>query len=1381
MSTRAVGANWVASLIALGALIFSVGAGAGPRHDMVPRVASAPTPSAASANPQAPDGTTVIAGNTAPIVINDNASAALYPSVATVTGVTPSLTRLRVQLTSFTHTFPDDVDIILEGPQGQRAVLMSDAGAGIDVSGIDLIFDPNSTNVLPNDLQLATGTTKPANYSNDTGGTDLLDTFPAPFAAPNALVDAPADLSVFNLTNPNGEWKLYVVDDATQDTGTISGGWLLFITVPTIFTVNSIADPGNGVCDDSECTLREAINAAITGVGNGDQINFSALFNAPQTIELQTALPNISEALTINGPGANLLTVQRAFNAVTAFTVFTIPGGIPQVDIRGMTISNGDAGSQLFGGGISSDSKLLLTQVHVTGNRAANGGGVALAFADGVFTGCTFSGNTSGDGAGISYQGDSGKVLRLVNSTISANRGVGVKHFAANARLDVVGSTIVDNSADGILTASLVGNTSTTTLRNSVIANNATNFAIGGTGTQAVTSLGFNLSNNYNGVVTPLASDITTATPRLGPLSLGGGTTPTHALLGGSPALNAGDASGQALDQRGQPRVFGASADIGAVEMRSIIVSTTANAGAGSLNQAITDANINGPGLDDIVFAPALDAGSTINLTSALPTIISGLTVNGFRADRLEVRRNVAAEFRVFNVSGSVAGGVAIRSMTIANGRATGGGDQGGGILSQSDLYLTNVHVTGNVSNAGGGVSLSDASGVFAGCTFSGNLANLGGGISYGASADVLRLAGSTVSGNDAFAAAGLAVQLTGTSSRLELIDSTIANNVGTQSGGIRAVGVPGSAGTTTALRNTIIAGNTPDNFITLDNATITSRGFNLSNNYNGVLAPTATDITSPNSNLGPLADNGGPTPTRALLFGSAALDAGSSVGSGRSTDQRGSGFTRPIDLAGITNAAAGDGSDIGAFEAQSAPAAPVPPTVIYTPTAASTIVFPAGPTGAATSAIGVSSSGGTAPGTVNLGSCSATAGFTISNAPINLTGTAGGTQINAAINLSCTRGASLQTGTLSCTETPNPGSPVARSWTLNCPVASATISATLYGLTQTNSLVTFNAATLGTVSTVALTGLIATEKLVAIDTRVATGELYGLGLVDDGATRTARIYRINPVTGAATVVSATPWTTNFPDTDFNGFNFDPITDVIRVTSREGPNFRVNPVSGALIATDSNLSRTGINGVSYSNNDLFQAGRTLYGLDFNNDQWVTIGGLNGAPSPNGGVVSVIGSTGIVANDAYGLEIIAANGVTTTGVATANGRLYTVNLSTGAFTEAGPIGAGNLNFFGLTASLCAPVSALSPTGTSAGIAGGAFSVGITASACGPWRALSNDPWLSITGANTGSGNGSLNYSVAANPGAARTGSITISGRVFTVSQAGSDILFANGFE
>ena len=89
-------------------------------------------------------------------------------------------------------------------------------------------------------------------------------------------------------------------------------------------------------------------------------------------------------------------------------------------------------------------------------------------------------------------------------------------------------------------------------------------------------------------------------------------------------------------------------------------------------------------------------------------------------------------------------------------------------------------------------------------------------------------------------------------------------------------------------------------------------------------VAPITTDKINANAGLAALALNGGATPTHALIFGSGslALDRGNS--SGATADQRG--LTRPIDLAGITNTS--DGSDIGAFEAQSAPVAPIPPTV---------------------------------------------------------------------------------------------------------------------------------------------------------------------------------------------------------------------------------------------------------------------------------------------------------------------------------------------------------------------------------------------------------------------------------------------------------------------
>ncbi len=230
--------------------------------------------------------------NNAPITINDNGNASVYPSNISVSGVS-AFTRMRVTLNNFSHTFPDDVDIILVGPQGQRAVLMSDAGGNLPVTNQTFIFAQTAPTPIPDATALTTNTFRPANYQN--GSNVFTDTFPAP--GPGALTDAPADLFVFNGTNPNGIWSLYVVDDATQDVGSIALGWDLVFTVPQVFTVTNTNDSGGG-------SLRDAITLAQ----NGDLINFSSLFNTPQTINLLTALPTITRSITIQGTGANLLT-----------------------------------------------------------------------------------------------------------------------------------------------------------------------------------------------------------------------------------------------------------------------------------------------------------------------------------------------------------------------------------------------------------------------------------------------------------------------------------------------------------------------------------------------------------------------------------------------------------------------------------------------------------------------------------------------------------------------------------------------------------------------------------------------------------------------------------------------------------------------------------------------------------------------------------------------------------------------------------------------------------------------------------------------------------------------------------------------------------------
>jgi len=182
------------------------------------------TPTPGATPPPTPCGTTTFS-NTAGINIPDSGTAAPYPSNITV-ALGGTITKVTVRLNNLSHSFPSDIDVLLVGPGGQNAIIMSDVGGGDDVSGITLALDDAAANSLPTAL-LTTGTFKPTNAGAG-------DTFPAPAPAPGGG----SALSIFNGTSPNGTWSLYVVDDAAADLGNIAGGWDLIIS-----TTNDCSTP----------------------------------------------------------------------------------------------------------------------------------------------------------------------------------------------------------------------------------------------------------------------------------------------------------------------------------------------------------------------------------------------------------------------------------------------------------------------------------------------------------------------------------------------------------------------------------------------------------------------------------------------------------------------------------------------------------------------------------------------------------------------------------------------------------------------------------------------------------------------------------------------------------------------------------------------------------------------------------------------------------------------------------------------------------------------------------------------------------------------------------------------------------------------------------
>lgn len=173
-----------------------------------------------------------------------------YPSIADINGATGTVTKVRVTLGNLNHTFPGDLDIVLVGPQGQRTILMSDAGGGNPgVTGRTYIFDQSAAANFPT-TTAASGIYKP--FNGDGPGNiepGLIDVFPAP--GPGSANYGAANLDVFNGTNPNGIWKLYVVDDEAGDVGFISN-FTLEVTTTTSRLNNLGADfDGDGKTDIS--------------------------------------------------------------------------------------------------------------------------------------------------------------------------------------------------------------------------------------------------------------------------------------------------------------------------------------------------------------------------------------------------------------------------------------------------------------------------------------------------------------------------------------------------------------------------------------------------------------------------------------------------------------------------------------------------------------------------------------------------------------------------------------------------------------------------------------------------------------------------------------------------------------------------------------------------------------------------------------------------------------------------------------------------------------------------------------------------------------------------------------------------------------------------
>ncbi len=317
------------------------------------------------------------------LAINDVITAANpYGTTINVSGATGAISNLKVTLTGFSHTTPQDVDILLVSPNGRGLILLSDAGGTTAASGANLTFDDAAAAAI---TTVVSGTFKPTDVD-----VEIFDTFPAPAPLrPYIRSTFNNQLSNFNGYSPNGDWRLYVVDDALNNAGSISGGWSLDITTtpivppppstcaapsfsPMNFSVGAnptnvaVADFNNDTKPDLAVTNQVSNDVSIllnngngtygtqslVSAGTGPYSIVAGKFNADNNFDLAVANSSSNNVSILLGNG------NGTFSAPANFFVGPSPISIASGDFNGDT--KPDLVVANFGGFFSGSVSLLI-------------------------------------------------------------------------------------------------------------------------------------------------------------------------------------------------------------------------------------------------------------------------------------------------------------------------------------------------------------------------------------------------------------------------------------------------------------------------------------------------------------------------------------------------------------------------------------------------------------------------------------------------------------------------------------------------------------------------------------------------------------------------------------------------------------------------------------------------------------------------------------------------------------------------------------------------------------------------------------------------------------------------------------------------------------
>jgi subtilisin-like proprotein convertase family protein len=257
--------------------------------------------------------------NTGFINIPDNTVASPYPSTINVTGFAGNVQKVTATLNGFTHSYPDDIAVLLVGPSGTNSILMGHVGgdSGDPQPQSNITFDQAALSTLNTTNEVITGTYRPSVEQADMAAM-------SPPAPPGPVF--PVDLNVFNNGPANGTWSLFIEDQASSDFGQVTGGWSLNVTaaVNTLTAGKPKLNKNNGTAV-VPVTVADAGQLNLSGKGvKSASATKSKAVAGPGTVKLKVKAKG-KAAKTLNSSGKA---------TVKAKITFTPNGGTSSVTTK---------------------------------------------------------------------------------------------------------------------------------------------------------------------------------------------------------------------------------------------------------------------------------------------------------------------------------------------------------------------------------------------------------------------------------------------------------------------------------------------------------------------------------------------------------------------------------------------------------------------------------------------------------------------------------------------------------------------------------------------------------------------------------------------------------------------------------------------------------------------------------------------------------------------------------------------------------------------------------------------------------------------------------------------------------------------------------------